>query len=1125
MTILKKITLFSLVFFVACTQQEEICLFQKIDSKKSGVDFVNQITETDSFNILNFHYIYNGGGVGAGDFNNDGWTDLIFTGNQVESKIYLNQQDLHFKDITTTSGLVTKGWITGVSVVDINQDGWLDIYLSTGGTDCKNDCFNQLFVNQGVDENGIPVFKEMATDYGLEDGQYTQQAAFFDYDADGDLDAYLLHNLTDTRDKNAPAPKKYLDKLLADRLLENTGDGKFVDVSAEMGIIEKGYGLGIAINDFNQDQLPDIYIANDFLTDDVLYLNQGFDEKGQHKGFLNHAKELLKHTSYNAMGVDVADVNNDGLPEIFTLDMMPEYHERQKTMIGFMNYDKFLMLLRQGYNAQFIRNTLQVHNGMMDGKILPFSETAYFSGIEATDWSWAPLLADFDNDGDRDLFVTNGYGKDITDLDFINFSNNRNPFGTKESQEKAIYEEFQKMTSVKMPNYIFENTGGLKFEKQNNHWLKNENSISNGAIHVDLDNDGDLDLVVNNINDPAFILENQLTKDTTKNYLAVKLAGQLKKNSGVGATIDVWTNGTAQTHFESTTRGYLSAVQAPIHFGVNEATMIDSIVVKTIHKTDENPTTYQQTWHQVPANQTITLDYQPQIFNQKRSTANELAVFQKDTETNIPFTHQDNIYQDFNAQHLLLHQHSRQAPVMIAANLDGKTGDEVFIGGSKGTPSKIYFQKMDGTYTVQTFTDIDSEVTAAHFFDADNDKDLDLYVVNGGSEFSEGHASLKDQLYLNDGNGQFILDEQNDLPLFSGGTIIAEDIDQDGDLDLFVGGRISPRHYPKSPESCILINENGQFKNATTELAPDLKNIGMVTDAVWTDINQDGQKDLMLVGEWMPISIFINENGHLKPQKNTSLNHTAGLWNCIKKYDIDNDGDEDFILGNLGTNSRLEASPNQPLALYTGDFDQNGSFDPLIGQYYLNKAGGVDIYPLHSRDDVMKQLPILKKKYLKYEDFSQASFTKLLNTSLDAPELLLAQELKTILLKNNGNGDFTIENLPAEAQQAPIQDLLIDDFNQDGQTDILMVGNDYTAEKNNGWYDAFNGALLLGKSDGIFEAEKAGNSGFFVPGDARTIIKLIDYQGRSKILIGQNNGELLSFFLNKSANSLAQNGF
>ena len=1086
------------ILLMGCSNQEDV-LFKTISADQSNIHFANRVEETDSFNILNFHYIYNGGGVGVADFDKNGLVDLVFSGNQLESKIYLNQDKFNFLDITENANFKTIGWATGISIVDINADGWPDIYISVGGLSCDGNCNNQLFIHQGLDDENIPQFKEEAANYGLQDPTYTQQAAFFDYDLDGDLDVYLLHNAIDQRDKNAPSEKHFITKRSADVLLENIGNKQFRNVSDSLGIVHRGYGLGVTINDFNHDQLPDIYVANDFLSDDLMYLNKGMDDV-QHLGFEEVGQQTLKHMSYNSMGVDVADVNNDAQPDIVVLDMLPANNERQKTSQGFMNYNKFLLSLRQGYAPQFIRNTLQVHNGFLNGELLPFSETAYLSGMYNTDWSWTPLLADFDNDGDRDLFVTNGYGKDITDLDFINYSQERNPFGTKETQQKELFTKVQEMDPITLPNYIFENQGNLQFENQNGTWIKQQKSISNGAVYADLDNDGDLDLIVNNLNEKAYLLENQTNQKTTNAYLKIQLKGPAGNSVGIGAKLSIWSEGNEQLHFQSPVRGYLSSVDPMIHFGLGNVDKLDSIIIiwpgNRIEK--QINIAVNQTIELAFANATVATQPVPnKITSTLFSSSSELESYQ----------HRENIGHDFNAQPLLLQQRSRQGPCLLAANVNGEEGEEIFIGGAKGQASVIYQELPDGTYQYQALSHAEREDLAACFFDFDQDNDLDLYVVSGGVEYGDSAIEYTDRLYLNNGLGVFTY-HNIPLPNSSGSCVVANDFDQDGDIDIWVGARLIPNNYPYTPKSSLLLNEGGLLK----EIATPFDSLGMITDAIWADIDNDQWDDLIIVGEWMPITICKNKNGQFLKENIIEIEQSNGLWNCIATADFDRDGDLDFMLGNLGTNSRLKASEKEPLFLYRKDYDQNGSPDPLIGQYYADNQGNRKLFPLHSRDDVMMQLTVLKKRIVTYEAFGNTSFEELLGLELSDDNFLQLTCLQSSYLENLGNSQFSLQPLPQEVQLAPIQSILVEDFNGDDILDLLMTGNDFGSEKNMGWYDAFNGALLLADEKEQFKFIPAANSGFYIPEDGRDLVNVKKRNGQKMILAAQNNSNIKAFY-------------
>ncbi|MEL7423033.1 MAG: VCBS repeat-containing protein, partial [Bacteroidota bacterium] len=982
----------TLLLTFACQQKETATGFSLVGANHSGITFENTITTNDTFNILKFHYIYNGGGVGVRDFNADGLPDLLFTGNQVPSKLYLNKGNLQFEDVTAGTGINTTGrWTTGVSINDVNADGWPDVYVSVGGLECgSGQCKNQLYLHRGLSEDGIPQFEEVAAEWGLEDDLYTQQALFLDIDRDCDLDVYLLHNVIDNRDKNAPSPQQFIDEKSKDRLLRNDGEAGFTDVSEDYGIEHRGYGLGVVAADFNQDGWPDIYVAQDFLSSDQLYLNvegASFTEAGQ---------SVLKHQSYNSMGVDVADLNGDELVEIMVLDMLPEQHERLKRTQGFMNYDKYEYSLKAGYAPQFVRNTLQRHNGFLREEMLPFSDIGYQSGVYQTDWSWSPLFADYDNDGDQDLFVTNGYGKDITDLDFIKYSQEVNAFGTATSVQERLLEALDNMPENKLRNYYFEQESALNFSNKSTAWLPDEVSISNGAAYADLDMDGDLDVVVNNIDEAAYLLENQ---SATANYLQLRLTASCSNAAALGAQVTLWTEGQQQYRYFSPVRGYLSCMNDALHFGLGNAPVVDSLL---IHWPDGTSTSLKE----IASNQLLTIKQEESILLEPRSLVKpQKTIFQSGVLA-LNYTHEENAYQDYDVQALLLSQLSAQGPVLAATAPDTEGSILLCIGTSVGASSLIYRSNQDGTFALQQELTSSKalEVTDVLFFDADADGDDDLYLLAGGSEVGIG-IDLQDQLYFNDGTGNFQRMEGK-LPEMqsSGSCVRAVDFDGDGDQDLFVGARLVPGQYPQSPSSYLLRNENGTFVDITDEVLPELRSIGMVTDATWTDLNDDELPDLLLVGDWMPITVFYNGPANWQKSHDPLLAEAKGLWNCIVTADFDGDGDQDFILGNRGHNSSLQASPTEPLQIIQTDLDNNGSVDPFVAKYYTNKEGQRASYPYHSRDDVLRQCPMLQKPFTAYEDFANASFNDIIAaTGLESVELLAVHTTSSIFLEQTGD--------------------------------------------------------------------------------------------------------------------------
>ncbi len=1105
------------LFTISCKQEKLSKQFTFVPSSKSNITFENTITENDSLNVVTFQYVYNGGGVGIGDFNNDGFSDIIFTGNQVPSKIYLNQKEFEFKDITEESRLIipSKEWVTGVAIVDINADGWDDIYLSVGGANCNNDCNNLLFVNQGTNNKGIPVFVEKAAAYNLNEGEYSQQAVFFDFDTDGDLDVFIARNGNLKYDKNSPLPKRYLPENLTDVLLVNEqkeGDNHpvYKDVSKDLGILYKGFALGVTIQDFNNDNLPDIYVSNDFITEDLLYLNQGVDiQTNTHLGFKESNQFIFKHLTYNAMGVDVADVNNDANPDVLVVDMLPEEYQRQKKMLGSMNYDKHLLSKRNYYASQFMHNTLQIHNGMLKDSLLKASEVGFMSGMSSTDWSWAPILADFDNDGDKDVFVTNGYVKDITDLDFINYSSQSTIFGDQKSKDQKLKKMLKELPGIYLPNYFYKNNGKIQFKDVSSEWMEEKASFSNGAAFADLDNDGDLDIVVNNSNENAFVLQNNAEQFEDTNFLRVKLKGTFKNKKAIGAKITLWQNGKSQHQYQSVIRGYLSSMEPIVHFGV-DSIKADSLQViwpnGKISKLKE-----------INTNTTIELDILLAKEYTKHLTHNQ-TIF-RDISKTIAYEHKENKGHDYTKQHLLVRQYSKFGPCVAAGDIDGKTGDEIILGGSKGEPLTIWFENSVGNFELKQTLGNESEDTDISLIDIDGDNDLDMYVASGGSEFPDNAKELQDRIYINNGEGEFKLAE-NKLPkeLYTTSSCVRpNDFDKDGDIDFFVGTRIVTGRYPTAPKSYLLENKNGIF---TDIIHKEIATLGMITDAVWEDINSDGWDDLILVGEWMPITILINNKGKLeKTTFNFIDNHnnsieTNGWWNTIASGDFDNDGDVDFLIGNQGTNGFIKPQKNKPVYVYANDFDGNGSIDPIIGQYHMNSPNNEALFPVQSRDDIMKQVVSLKKRYPTYGAFSKASYEEILQIENLEKVTLKATTFSSSYIENLGNGNFKLTELPQTCQIAPINDISIKDIDNDGYLDALLVGNDMTSETNYGYNDGLIGVYLKGGKNG-FEVVKNNNSGFYVPGQSNHIIQFKNKKGEQIVLATQNNQRAKLFSINK----------
>lgn len=1089
-----------LILFTACNPNPKKNLFEYVDPDKSQLDFVNTITENDSVNPIDCLNCFNGAGVGIGDFNNDGLSDVVFTGNQVSSALYLNKGNLKFEDISKKAHFMTKSWVTGVSIVDINADGWDDIYLNVAGIACDDNCFNLLFVNQGLNEEGIPTFKEQAQAYGLDDGNYATQSVFFDYDQDGDLDVFIVHNKNNTNyNRNIARPKQFWPEYLADYLLRNDAiEGidhpVFTNVSKELQVNHSGFSLGVGIADFNDDQLIDVYVSNDFITEDLLYINKAHHDSLS-PYFEESNKKYVGHMTSNGMGMDISDINNDGFWDILVMDMFPNSYNRQKRVLGGMNYSGHMVIKNNDYTLQYMRNTLQLTNGHLDEEPIRSSEVGFMHGISSTDWSWASLMVDFDNDGDKDIFVTNGYIKDVIDLDYIDFTTGKtNLFKPKKEKLKTYAKD---LPAIREPNFFYEQKDGDQFEDVSSIWTVARPSLSNGVAYADFDLDGDLDMVINNINSRAFLLENKTSEKLQNHYLRIKLNGNNLNTHAIGSKVVLWHQGQQQHQFHSVIRGYLSSVDPIIHFGL-KTNIIDSLNIIWPDGTKTsliNP----------KPDQLLEVD-QSSGTNYKEPSIRKNFQF-KSVDSILKFTHRENRYNEFLDQPLLLRQYSQSGPCIAAANTDGRPGDEIFIGGSHKKPGTIWFQNENGVYYPKQVLDSIYEDTDAVFFDADNDNDLDLYVASGGNEFYNNSPNFLDRLYLNNGDGHFIISEKSLPELFrSTGCVRPVDIDQDGDLDLFIGARIATFNYPKTPHSSILINTNGVFAEKTQS---DISEIGMVTDAIWRDLDNDSWEDLIVVGEFMPISIYKNHEGNLKQMsvkwldENNKNTNTEGWWNCIESSDFDQDGDIDFIVGNQGLNGFVRPKDDYPVYIYNGDYDGNNIYDPLIGQYFEYEGNQI-LYPIHGREDIKLQFPESMVDFYSYEDFARTSFETLLNIKDLESETLKASTFASSYIENLGEGKFKIRSLPKYLQVSPINDLLIDDFDLDGQTEFLAVGNDFTAETNYGQFDALTGLLV--QADGNqFEIIPSRDSGFKVQGQSHHIIRIKDNKGRNLIIATQNN--------------------
>lgn len=1073
----------------SCGKDEKMFSLRK--GNEIGIDFKNTIVTNDTFNALSYEYIYNGAGVGTGDFNNDGLTDIFFGGNQVSSRLYLNQGNLKFEDITEQSGVSTESWITGVSIVDINNDGFKDIYLSVGGETTAGHRRNLLFVNQGITD-GIPVFLESANEYGLDSDAYSTMAAFLDYDKDGDLDMYLLNNWLETFNRNNLRPKRVNGEAEStDQLFRNNGNHTFTDISREAGILIEGYGLGVTICDINEDSWPDVYVANDFMSNDLLWINQ------RDGTFKNRIADYLKHQTHNGMGVDIADFNNDALADIIVVDMLPPGHQRQKLMTPGQNYDHFHMSVDLGYEPQYMRNTLQLNRGKMpDGQVL-FSEIAFMAGVAETDWSWAPLFADFDNDGFKDIFIANGYRKDVTNLDFIFFAMENDPFGTPEGRKRKWNDEFNSVPDVKLSNYVFRNNGTLIFEDKTKDWGVDLPTFSNGAAYADFDNDGDLDLITNNIDEEVILYENQLNKQGTKNHF---LRFGSAEPGSFNQKIWVYTGNTKQYIERTPYRGFQSTVEDFVHFGLGKATVADSVIIQW-------PDSTQVKLIQVPADTVI-------LFSKRNArpvqpVTGEIPHLQFERKFLADYTHRGDNQSDIKSTRTLLHELSRYGPCLAKGDVNSDNLDDFFVGGEPGTPGGIFIQQPDGAFLRSPVVFGEKEKDGyAVFFDADGDQDTDLYVGKA-APFSLT-AAEPHRLYLNDGTGNFTF-SPDALPeiLTSASCVEATDYDGDGDIDLFIGGRFKTGQYPFSPRSYILKNENGKFTDVTKALNPSLVEPGMVSSAVWVDINQDKKPDLVLAGEWQPVRVFQND-GNVFTEKTEAfgLSHSNGWWNCIKAADLNNDGFVDLVIGNTGKNSYFHPTPEHPVQIVAKDFDNNGSIDPIITYYNPVEQ---DRFIVHNRLVLIDQIPGVKKRFETFTQYATSPFKKIFSESeLDGAFVGSAFKLESAVLINNGGKSFTITDLPDIAQLSAMNDILIDDVNYDGASDIIAVGNMYAQETLFGRYDASIGTILLGDGNLNWKALPARKCGFVVGGDARFIESLRTKDG-PVYLITNNHGSLQFF--------------
>lgn len=1072
-------------------------LFTLLDSTQTHIQFANTLTEDARNNVLLYQYFYNGGGVAVADLNGDGLQDVYFTGNMTSDKLYLNKGHMQFEDVTDAAGLSGRadGWKTGVTMVDINGDGKMDIYVCYSGAKPAELRKNQLFINQGNDSNGIPHFTEEAEKYGIADGAFSTQAYFFDYDHDGDLDLLLLdHNprqFNNLDEATIPLIEKTPDAMCGTKLYRND-NGHFTDVTSQAGIKNSGlsYGLGAGIADINGDGWPDIYISNDYSVPDYLYINN------KNGTFTDQLAPQIGHTSLFSMGDEVADINNDAHPDIFTLDMLPESNLRQKNLFNPDNYELFDRNLRVGFYYQYMRNMLQINNG--NGT---FSEVGQLAGISNTDWSWAPLFADFDNDGWKDLFVSNGLLHDMTNNDFVKYRNDYLSSLGKDIRDENVVELLKHMPSTAVKSYFFKNIDGLNFKNTSADWGIIQPSNSNGAAYADLDNDGDLDLVVNNVNQPAFIYENTSDKKGNNHYLEIKLKGSGQNTQGIGAKVIIYTGGKTQYLEQMPTRGYQSSVSPVLHFGLGSATKVDSLVI--VWQPGR-----QQVIKNVKGNQILTVD-------ESKATAGSLAsktetpLFAQ-TKSPISYNQEKTVLNDFKRQPLMVNPMSFSTPCMVKADVNSDGLEDVYIGGGYSKPGQLFIQHPGGSFTVKKETEFEADAkctdAAAAFFDANGDGKPDLYVSSGGYDNIVADSPvLQDRLYLNDGKGNFTK-SANALPamLSSKSCVKVADLNGDGHPDLFVGGRVIPGRYPEIPESYILINDGkGHFTNQTQQWAPQLQHIGMVTDAAFADMNSDHKPDLVLVGEWMPVTILINTNGKLVDQTKDYLDKDySGWWNKLEVADINHDGIPDLIVGNEGTNTQYKGTDDEPAEMVYKDFDNNGSIDPILCFYIEHKS-----YPYLTRDELFDQISMMRSRFPDYESFANATVKELFKPEeLQGAHHLKANDFKSACFISNHSRKLTEKMLPAEAQNSPVFTITTLDYDHDGNTDLLLCGNINRARIRFGKYDANYGILLKGDGKGNFTYIPQLQSGFKITGDVRSVLTI-----NNTLLFGINQSTIVAY--------------